>query len=123
MKKALLLLLTAVAVLSCGKSGSSKVGQYIYTDAAFTISLELFEGSDTGITVFQNGKYVYQDLAGKVNGSEYRYDALKLTCTFDSDDAITARISEDRTGLNLPSSMVFSRSDRVLDVNGDGLLD
>lgn len=123
MKKALLLLLTAVAVLSCGKSGSSKAGQYIYEDAVFTISLELFEGSDTGITVFQNGKYVYQDLAGKVSGGEYRYDALKLSCAFDSDDVITARIGEDRTGLNLPSSMVFSRSDRVLDVNGDGLMD
>ena len=123
MKKALLLLLAAVVVLSCGKSGSSKVGHYIYEDAVFTISLGIFEGNDTGITVFQNGKYVYQDLAGKVSGGEYRYDALKLTCAFDSGDAITARISEDRTGLNLPSSMVFSRSDRVLDVNGDGLLD
>ncbi len=83
MKKALLLLLATVAVLSCGKSGSSKVGEYIYEDAVFTIGLGIF----------------------------------------DSDDTFTARISDDETRLGLPSSMVFRRSDRVLDVNGDGLLD
>lgn len=68
MKKALLLLLATVAVLSCGKSGSSKVGEYIYEDAVFTIGLGIFEGASTGITVFQNGKYVYQDLGGRFNG-------------------------------------------------------
>ncbi len=61
MKKALLLLLATVAVLSCGKSGSSKVGEYIYEDAVFTIGLGIFEGASTGITVcWTNGSANFQ---------------------------------------------------------------
>lgn len=97
--------------------------QFVYSDAVWTVSV--YMGGE--LTVFKDGRYVFQDLGMRVTGSypaiSLRGAEVSLDCTFSSPDAFQGEVSENIGHLDLPSRMAFRKDSRVLDSNGDGLLD
>lgn len=117
------------------KDTAPKVGQYLYADGTITASVYIGKDNAVGITVFENGKYVYQDVRnGRISGQwpAYKYvftygfannGNLVLSAQFSDSRAFTALVEANDNKLNLPYSMQFHRDDAVLDINGDGILD
>lgn len=140
MKKILVFLLSVVFVLaSCSKDETyadiPKNGQYIYENKNLLVAVYVHE-SIAGITIFENGKWIYQDLRGSVHGSwpTYRYEyggyryviymaKLVLDCQYAENTAFVATVSDNQTEINLPTIMQFRFDKRILDINGDGILD
>lgn len=125
----------AVFVLtSCSKDETCadipKNGQYIYENKNLLVAVYVHE-SIAGITIFENGKWVYQDLRGSVHGSwpTYRYECrdnykeLVLDCQYAENTAFVATVSDNQTEINLPTIMQFRFDKKILDINGDGILD
>lgn len=135
--KRIVTLLAALAFLAaCDKDDSGqltgaitpKAGQYVYTDKTITAAVDLDGSSTVGITIFENGRYVYQCLNGLVSVSagtaqQYDFDGLVLICGFTTATDFTATVDNNVTGVALPGSMRFGYSTAVLDANGDGVLD
>lgn len=122
-------IILAVLLCSCSDSDTEqkpRTGQFVYTQESITISLRA--GDETaGVTIYENGRYVYQDLNGSVAGSwpayQYSFGQLALKSVFESTDIFSAQILSNDTGVTLPASMVFRANNDVLDANGDGILD
>lgn len=134
MKKIALYILSVVALCSCSKDDTAidtmpANGQYIYENGNITVAISV-DNSETGITVFENGSYVYQSLYRSVSGSwpTYRYEygsygELIINCHYTDNDTFTATVGNNQTDADLPTSMLFKLDSRVLDANGDGILD
>lgn len=133
MKRIAIFILCAV-VLSCSKDDDNiniedpKMGQYVYTDPIYTISINTM--SETGITIFENGKYVFQQLRGVVfsviENTDYftlTYEGLTLDIKYTTKSSFTATIKDNALKIKLPSPMHFKLDNRALDANGDGVLD
>lgn len=103
-----------------------KAGQYLCVDGTITAAVHI-DGSEAGITVFENGKYVYQDLGGSVSDMQpyylYKFSGLVLRCSYSSSLEFSALVEANENKLNLPYSMQFRYDNTVLDINGDGILD
>lgn len=134
MKKIALYILAVVALCSCSKDDTAidtmpANGQYIYENENIIVAVSV-DNSETGITVFENGSNVYQSLHRTVSGSwpTYRYEygsygELILNCHYTDNDTFTATVGNNQTDADLPTSMLFKLDSRVLDANGDGILD
>lgn len=134
MKKIALFILALVVLCSCSKDDTPTDtmpanGQYIYENENITVAISV-DNSKTDITVFENGSYVYQSLHQSVSGSwpTYKYEygsygELALNCRYTDSDAFTATVSKNQTDADLPNTMLFKFDNRVLDANGDGILD
>lgn len=136
MKRLVINSLLALLCLSCcsenlqldtAEDSTPKAGQYIFADGAITVSVDIGKYSTVGITVFENGKYVYQDLNGSVSEMLpyylYIFSGLVLRCNFSSSSEFSALVEANDNKLNLPASMPFRFDNTVLDINGDGILD
>lgn len=145
MKKILFALLTAFMLVSCQKDSENgslpKIGQYLYTDNTYTVAVGVYENKKScSITVFENGKYVWQDVRSSDNLSgdwpiyTFAYSSsyyphylqsgeIVLNCTYNKNSEFLATVQENTTEINLPTSMQFKYDNKVLDKNGDGILD
>lgn len=134
MKKVVLLILAAVALCSCSKNETDTAvpvsGQYIYESENLTAAVRV-DNTETGITIYENGSYVYQSLHRSVYGSwptyryeyGYNYSELVLDCQYAENTAFVATVSDNQTEVSLPATMQFKLDNRTLDANGDGILD
>ncbi len=120
-----------LAVLLCSCSDSDieqkpRTGQFVYSQESITISLRMGDET-TGVTIYENGRYIYQDLNGSVAGSwpayQYSFGQLALKGVYESTDIFSAQILSNDTGIALSASMMFRTNNDVLDANGDGILD
>lgn len=141
MKRILFALLITMIFVSCQKDSENvsqpKTGQYLYTDNTYTVAVGVYENKKScSITVFENGKYVWQDVRSDKNLSGdwptyiFAYSSyylqsgeIVLNCTYNSNSEFLATVQENTTEINLPASMTFKYDNRVLDKNGDGILD
>ena len=152
MKKNLFLLIAFIATILCscssddGNDNAPKQSQFIYSDNSILVGISI--GNPYVISIFKNGECVYQNLYGaKVSGEypiyTYTYNApgyesdvhLKLTCSYSNPSSFTATVEYSNIiGENYsphykgevitrPSTMLFKADNRILDVNGDGVLD
>lgn len=123
-------------VLETTKDTVPETGQYLYMDGTITASVHIGKDSAVSITVFENGKYVYQDVRnGRMSGRwptyEYIFTSygftnnrnLVLLARFSDSRTFTAQVEANDNKLNLPYPMQFRRDDTILDINGDGILD
>ena len=133
MKKLFIAALASLLLCSCtdsqdpltGDQIKPKAGQYIYEKdnviAAVTIS------ETAGVTVFKDGRYVFQELNGHATGSypgvQYDFGDLVLVCTFSSSEAFTAIATTVADRVPLTGACAFHYNNSVLDANGDGVLD
>lgn len=135
MKKIAMCILSVLALCSCSKDDTEITtaplnGQYIYESGNLTVAVDV-DDTETGITIFENGSYVYQSLHIPVSGSwpTYRYEyfynyrGVVLNCQYYTNTAFTATVSDNSTNVNLPDTMQFKLDNRTLDANGDGILD
>ena len=130
MKKIALFIWAVIALCSCSRDDTDinapADGQYIYENGNLTVAINV-DNTDTGITIFENGSYVYQSLYLPVSGSwpVYRYDYvdLVLDCQYVDNTTFSATVSNNQTEISLPATMLFKLDNRVLDINGDGVLD
>lgn len=134
MKKQAVILAAVAALVGCsgadlpleGENISPKPGQYVATSGSFTAALVV--GDVVGLTIWDDGSYIYQDLRGRAEKGGwptyvYEFDKLILDCTYTSLTAFTANVEANGTPIQLPSGLRFSYDSRVLDANGDGILD
>lgn len=135
MKRIALLILAAVALCSCSKDETKDIttpvnGQYLYENENLTVAVRV-DNTETGITIYENGSYVYQSLHRSVYGSwptyryeyGYSYSELVLDCQYAENTAFVATVSDNQTEVSLPATMQFKLDNRTLDANGDGILD
>lgn len=126
MKKIILAALLLCAACSKGTepiTGGSvlEAGQYLYEDGKITAAVRISDG--VGVTIFVDGVYVYQDLAGIVRETGYSFGALVLNRTSTGSREFTAYVEHNSTGVDLPAYMDFRKDSRTLDANGDGVID
>jgi hypothetical protein len=124
--KKLLLSIAALMLTACSEdSGSPKLGQYIYQTNTVTASVQVLQNLST-ITVYENGKYKYQYLDGRISGTwpayTYSLGSITLQCTYSSPTSFAAVVSSDGS-TPLPTMATFTYDNTVLDANGDGVLD
>lgn len=126
----LMMLATSLIFCSCSsddepKEDTFKTGQYLYETNNLTVAI-LFD-SNVGITVYENGQYTFQSLYRNYQGKYPTYvcyfDELTMNCSFDKADSFTATVVDNSCGVNFPTTMRFVKNDKVLDINGDGILD
>lgn len=128
MKRIVYSLLAAVMLTACGDEEEApsvpKQGQYIAVEGNITAAV--YVGAQVSITIYKDGKYTYQDSHGSQSGSwptyTYAFDdkgAVVLRCTYSDPQNFTASTS---AGI-LPATLHFRYDSRVLDANGDGVLD
>lgn len=134
MKKIALLILAVFSLCSCSKDETDTAvpadGQYIYESENLTVAVRV-DNTETGITIYENGSYVYQSLHRSIYGSwptyryeyGYNYSELVLDCQYAENTAFVATVSDNHTEVNLPATMQFTLDNRTLDANGDGILD
>lgn len=129
MKKTLLALPVCFALGACSKEVADvpQAGQYIYADGTITAAVYLDKSNTVCITIYESGRYVYQELDGTVKQDEkhgylYAFRGLVLHCTYSSSSEFTA-VPVSCQSISLPASMIFRHDNTVLDSNGDGLLD
>lgn len=128
MKKLLCGLLGLALLTACDKDEVASVpkqGQFIaeYENIKAAVNI----GSQVSITIYTDGSYTYQDINGRGVGSwpEYVYSfsdkgrAVELHCTYADPQNFKATC----TGEGLPATLHFHYDGRVLDANGDGILD
>ena len=133
MKKLFIAALASLLLCSCtdsqdpltGDQFKPKAGQYIYEKDNVTASVTISE--TVGVTVFKDGRYVFQELNGHATGSypgvQYDFGDLVLVCTFSSSEAFTAIATTVSDRVPLTGACAFHYNNKVLDVNGDGVLD
>lgn len=133
MKKLFIAALASLLLCSCtdsqdpltGDQIKPKAGQYIYEKHNVTAAVTINE--TVGVTVFKDGRYVFQELNGHATGSypgvQYDFGDLVLVCTFSSSEAFTAIATTVADRVPLTGACAFHYNNKVLDVNGDGVLD
>lgn len=133
MKKLFIAALASLLLCSCtdsqdpltGDQIKPKAGQYIYEKDNVTAAVTISE--TVGVTVFKDGRYVFQELNGHVTGSypgvQYDFGDLVLVCTFSSSEAFTAIATTVADRVPLTGACAFHYNNKVLDANGDGVLD
>lgn len=133
MKKLFIAALASLLLCSCTDSQDPltcdqikpKAGQYIYEKDNVTAAVTISE--TVGVTVFKDGRYVFQELNGHATGSypgvQYDFGDLVLVCTFSSSEAFTAIATTVADRVPLTGACAFHYNNKVLDVNGDGVLD
>lgn len=133
MKKLFIAALAFLLLCSCtdsqdpltGDQIKPKAGQYIYEKDNVTAAVTINE--TVGVTVFKDGRYVFQELNGHATGSypgvQYDFGDLVLVCTFSSSEAFTAIATTVADRVPLTGACAFHYNNKVLDVNGDGVLD
>ena len=133
MKKLFIAALAPLLLYSCtdsqdpltGDQLQPKAGQYIYEKNNVTAAVTI--GDAVGVTVFKDGRYVFQELNARVTGSfpgaQYDFGDLVLVCTFSSSEAFTAIATTVADRVPLTGACAFHYNNKVLDVNGDGVLD
>lgn len=133
MKKLFIAALASLLLCSCtdsqdpltGDQIKPKAGQYIYEKDNVTAAVTISE--TVGVTVFKDGCYVFQELNGHATGSypgvQYDFGDLVLVCTFSSSEAFTAIATTVADRVPLTGACAFHYNNKVLDANGDGVLD
>ena len=130
MKKIFISALAPLLLYSCTDSqdlldDKPKTGQYIYEKDNVTAAVTISDA--VGVTVFKDGRYVFQELNAHVTGSypvmQYDFGSLVLVCTFSSSESFTAIATTVEDRVPLTGACAFHYSNKVLDVNGDGVLD
>lgn len=133
MKKLFIAALASLLLCSCtdsqdpltGDQIKPKAGQYIYEKDNVTATVAI--GETVGVTVFKDGRYVFQELNGHATGSypgvQYDFGDLVLVCTFSSSEAFTAIATTVADRVPLTGACAFHYNNKVLDANGDGVLD
>lgn len=151
MKKVVILMIATIALVLCSCSDNDentnapKKSQFIYADDSLVISIN--GNRNFGITIFKNGEGVYQNIHQvKISGEYPKYTytytedyyediQLQLTCSYSNPSNFTAtvtinniiaeNISPSYKGqtIILPKTMAFYEDNKVLDTNGDFLLD
>lgn len=133
MKKLFIAVLASLLLCSCtdsqdpltGDQIKPKAGQYIYEKDNVTAAVTISE--TVGVTVFKDGRYVFQELNGHATGSypgvQYDFGDLVLVCTFSSSEAFTAIATTVADRVPLTGACAFHYNNKVLDANGDGVLD
>ena len=133
MKKLFIAALASLLLCSCtdsqdpltGDQIKPKAGQYIYEKDNVTAAVTISE--TVGVTVFKDGRYVFQELNGHTTGSypgvQYDFGDLVLVCTFSSSEAFTAIATTVADRVPLTGACAFHYNNKVLDANGDGVLD
>ncbi|MBR8705775.1 hypothetical protein [Bacteroides pyogenes] len=133
MKKLFIAALASLLLCSCtdsqdpltGDQIKPKAGQYIYEKHNVTAAVTINE--TVGVTVFKDGRYVFQELNGHATGSypgvQYDFGDLVLVCTFSSSEAFTAIATTVADRVPLTGACAFHYNNKVLDANGDGVLD
>lgn len=133
MKKLFIAALASLLLCSCtdsqdpltGDQIKPKAGQYIYEKDNVTAAVTISE--TVGVTVFKDGRYVFQELNGHATGSypgvQYDFGDLVLVCTFISSEAFTAIATTVADRVPLTGACAFHYNNKVLDANGDGVLD
>lgn len=133
MKKLFIAALASLLLCSCtdsqdpltGDQIKPKAGQYIYEKDNVTAAVTISE--TVGVTVFKDGRYVFQELNGHATGSypgvQYDFGDLVLVCTFSSSEAFTAIATTVADRVPLTGACAFHYNNKVLDANGDGVLD
>ena len=118
----LLVLLLFTACKTDTPDYSPKQGQYIAEYENITAALHV--GSRLTITVYKDRHYAFQDLyTGTPSGAwpEYVYTFRNFTlyCSYSDQLNFKSVCSSDL----LPANLTFRYDNRVLDANGDGILD
>ena len=149
MKRTFLTLLFTVAALVCfiscssdSDTSQSPLGQYIYQNDTLTMAVEFNDKSIAVVHVFIRNSIEYQDLyEASYTGDFPNYvlrskggdEPLIMNCTFSSSNSFSGVVTQN--GLEhvywlykyrhilLPQTMLFRKDSRILDKNGDGILD
>lgn len=133
MNKILYCIFVLLLLAGCSKDEDAparpKQGQYVAEAGNVTAAVSI--GAQVTITVYTDRRYTYQDTrtGGHPSGSwpDYTYafadngsgDELVLRCSFTDPRNFTATST---SGI-LPATLHFRHDSRVLDANGDGILD
>ena len=132
MKRILFGLLAALMLAGCSSDDAPampKQGQYVAEYGNVTAAVSI--GAQVTITVYTDRCYTYQDTrtGGHPSGSwpDYTYSfadngsgaELILRCSFTDPQNFTATSASEI----LPATLHFRHDSRVLDANGDGVLD
>ncbi len=76
MKKIALLILAVFSLCSCSKDETDTAvpadGQYIYESENLTVAVRV-DNTETGITIYENGSYVYQSLHRSWGGDTRKF--------------------------------------------------
>lgn len=146
MKKVLFTItLLCLAFLGCtSDKEESPFGQYLFQNDTLTVAVSLETDGVAYMHIFTNNSIEFQDLSSvsRYTGEYPNYTmtiagdnkpTLILSCAFTSYDAFTATVIESHLDdvfwlyrerhIYLPQTMLFKRDKRVLDANGDGVLD
>lgn len=130
MKKILLIVLEVAALVSCSKNEAEELpnGQYIHAKEDMVIAINVDRGKCRGITIFREGRFAYQELylattSGTYPAYIYDFEKMVLQCNYTGINTFYATILTNDTGETMPDLLVFKQDNRVLDVNGDGILD
>lgn len=146
MKKITFLLIAFMAIIFCACSSDddeSKSRQFIYADDSLVVSMS--GERNLRISIFKNKECVYQNLYNMtVSGDypvytytykDYENGQLQLVCTYSNPSTFTAIVEQcNIVGqiffphykgeiIILPSTMLFKANNKILDANGDGILD
>lgn len=106
-----------------------RAGQYVYADKTITAAVDWDGSSTAGITLYENGRYVYQCKADHVSynaGSVFEIvygNDIVFICSVSNNVSFSAYVDNNVTRVQLPKTMPFRLDASVLDANGDGVLD
>lgn len=147
MKKILFALSTflCLAFLGCTSDNEDSVaGQYLFQNDTLTVAVSFEKGGVAYLHIFTNNSIEFQDIStvSRYIGEYPNYTVsiagvggptLVLSCAFASYDTFTATVMESHLDdvfwlyrerhIYLPQMMLFKRDKRILDTNGDGVLD
>lgn len=139
MKRIVFFIALCISLVSCDSNDDNDAlpvdGQYIAETNSMLFSMQLVGGECTGLTIFNSGEYFSQTRDVSTSGGypKYKYTAGSLTfqAKFSDVDKFNASISggasseDGRTHwvIDGPATFLFSLDNRVLDANGDGILD
>ena len=106
-----------------------RAGQYVYADKTITAAVDWDGSSTAGLTLYENGRYVYQCKAGHVSynaGSVFEIvygNDIVFICSVSNNVSFSAYVDNNVTRVQLPKTVPFRLDASVLDANGDGVLD
>lgn len=137
MKKAVIMLAALLSLSACSKDSDTpdtadnalRAGQYVYADKTITAAVDWDGSSTAGLTLYENGRYVYQCKAGHVSynaGSVFEIvygNDIVFICSVSNNVSFSAYVDNNVTRVQLPKTMPFRLDASVLDANGDGVLD
>lgn len=137
MKKAAIMLAALLSLSACSKDNDTpdtadnalRIGQYVYADKTITAAVYWDGSSTAGLTLYENGRYVYQCKAGHVSynaGSVFEIvygNDIMFICSVNNNASFGAYVDNNATGVQVPKNMPFRLDASILDANGDGVLD